>query len=223
MSMRLVASSLWALALLLGHLSPANAAVVPLTTANVSGVLTSTGNAVPVLGLGSHTYARTFNAPTSLIPNTAFGFYDDYVFDVSASQANSITSTISLSNLLGIDNLQVRLYQSPVNLNLLPILGNPTVVPYLLTVYDGWSAPMNFANFTGTTAILPITPLAAGRYVLEVRGTSVGTAGGSYTGLLNVTPVPLPPALSLLLGGIGLFIVLGLVRRLGPPVAATFC
>jgi hypothetical protein len=201
-----------------------HAAIVPLTTANVSGGVTPTGNAVPTLGLGSYTYSQTYSAPTSLIAITSFGFYDDYVFDVPASLANSIASTISLSNLLGIDNLQVRLYQAPASLNLLPILGNPTLVPYSLALYDGWSSPMYFAGFTATTAILPVTPLVAGRYVLEVRGSVVGSAGGSYTGVLNVTPVPLPPGLPLLLGGMGLLAMFALfIRRLGPPVAATLC
>ena len=53
--------------------------------------------------------------------------------------------------------------------------------------------------------------LAAGTYVLEVRGMATGTSGGSYSGTLNVAPVPLPATLPLLLSGLGL--LGGLLRR----------
>jgi hypothetical protein len=46
--------------------------------------------------------------------------------------------------------------------------------------------------------------------VLEIRASSVGTAGGSYSGVVNLTPVPLPAALPLLFSGLGLF---GAFRR----------
>jgi hypothetical protein len=60
--------------------------------------------------------------------------------------------------------------------------------------------------------VLPETLLAPGSYVLEIRGNVTGSAGGSYSGVLNLAPapVPLPAALPLLLSGIGLF---GVIRQ----------
>jgi hypothetical protein len=55
------------------------------------------------------------------------------------------------------------------------------------------------------------TTLSSGSYYLEVRGNVDGTSGGSYSGTLNIAPVPLPAALPLLLSGFGL--LGGLVRR----------
>jgi len=58
---------------------------------------------------------------------------------------------------------------------------------------DVWS--FNTSNF------------AAGDYLLQVTGTVVGTAGGSYGGSINITPtsaVPEPATYGMLLGGLGL-------------------
>jgi hypothetical protein len=57
-----------------------------------------------------------------------------------------------------------------------------------------------------------ITPhtLTAGTYDLQVRGTT-DTLGGSFSGVLNTAPVPLPAALPLLLSGFGL--LGGMLRR----------
>ena len=38
--------------------------------------------------------------------------------------------------------------------------------------------------------------------MLQIFGTSSGSAGGSYTGTLNLSPVPLRPSLPLLLTGL---------------------
>jgi hypothetical protein len=52
--------------------------------------------------------------------------------------------------------------------------------------------------------VLNPTTLAAGTYVLEIRGDVTGSDGGTYSGSLNLNPVPLPAALPLLLSGFGL-------------------
>ena len=36
--------------------------------------------------------------------------------------------------------------------------------------------------------------LATGTYVLKITGTASGAAGGTYSGAMNLTAVPLPPA-----------------------------
>src|SRR5262245_61613817 len=55
----------------------------------------------------SDTYGRTFSAPTTQIPGSSFGFYDDFIFHIDGAVANSVTSTINLADVLGINNLQV--------------------------------------------------------------------------------------------------------------------
>jgi PEP-CTERM motif len=60
------------------------------------------------------------------------------------------------------------------------------------------------------TTVLNPTTLAAGTYVLEIRGDVTGSSGGTYSGELNLNPVPLPAALPLLLSGLGL---LGFARK----------
>jgi len=42
-----------------------------------------------------------------------------------------------------------------------------------------------------------------GEYVLEIAGLEIGSSNGTYSGQLNITPVPLPAALPLLLSGLG--------------------
>ena len=67
-------------------------------------------------------------------------------------------------------------------------------------VIDAWSTNTN--NGTVDTTSLPITTLAAGEYVLQVAGLS-STGGGTYSGQLRLSPVPLPPSILLLLSGVG--------------------
>jgi len=160
---------------------------------------TGSGQATTYLSLPtSDTYGRTFSSPTSQIGSTGFGFYDDFIFTVSAATTNAITSTINFADVLGINNLQVRLYNFNGNPNP-PVLGAPNG-----GVIDAWSTTSTIAPGTQTTvSVLPMTYLDAGTYVLEVRGNVTGSSGGSYTGSLNLVPTPLPAALSLMLSGLG--------------------
>jgi len=50
--------------------------------------------------------------------------------------------------------------------------------------------------------ILSNVMLGDGQYVLQISGTASGTLGGSYTGSLELTPVPLPASFPLLLTGL---------------------
>ena len=158
---------------------------------------------------GSGIYQDTFSAQTPIItnsPSPGFGFYDNFYFSVPAAvAADSITSTINLSNVVGISNLQVRLYNSANNIP--PVLGSPQG-----GVTEAWSTSINVApGETGTVAVLNTTITQPGKYVLEVRGTAVGSLGGSYSGTLNVSPVPLPATFPILLSGLGL--LGGFVRK----------
>ena len=167
---------------------------------------TGAGTATSYLDLPtSDTYGRTFLSPTPQIATTGFGFYDDFVFSIANASADALTSTIDFSTVLGIDNLQVRLYNLMGNTNP-PVLGTPNG-----GVIEGWSQTFNLAPGTNEIVnVLGPKSLSAGNYVLEVRGNVTGSAGGSYSGSLNLIPTPLPAALPLLLGGLGL---LGATRR----------
>jgi hypothetical protein len=159
------------------------------------------GQATSYLSLPtSDTYARSFNSQTTQIGSTGFGFYDDFIFSVATSSADAITSTIDFANVLGINNLQVRLYNFSGNPNPPVLIGAPNG-----GVLDGWSQTFNLAPGTQQIVnVLPMTPLNAGTYVLEVRGNVTGSGGGSYSGTLNLVPAPLPAALPLMLTGLGL-------------------
>jgi hypothetical protein len=180
-----------------------------------AGPVTGSGTVNAFTGSQSAFYGDTFGSPTSPItasPGAAWGFYDDFLFSVgTTTAADSVTSTINLGNL-SINNLEVRLYSAAGN-SPLPVLGVPNG-----TVWSSWNTPISGPGFTGSYSVLN-TDLKSGTYVLEVRGNVTGAAGGSYSGTLNVQPVPLPAAFPLLLSGVGF--LGGLARRRRAGVAAS--
>jgi hypothetical protein len=178
---------------------PVASAAIDLTHSFVSSTTDTGNNIIDVLPVpGSFAYTHSFNAPTSTIPGSpgaGFGFYDDFVFQISSASTNSVTSTIDIPGYLGINGLQVRLYNAAGNS--FPVLGAPVGCPGVgCTLIDAWSTaiPVGYGS-TLTYAVLPTTVLSAGTYVLEVRGNVVGLAGGSYSGVLNIAPVPVPATL----------------------------
>lgn len=163
----------------------------------------------------SDTYGNTFLCQSSgscgssvLVASGGnnYNFYDDFEFTVAASTVDAVSSTIDLQNLLQIDNLQMRVYSTTGNSSL-PVLGTP------VGMMHGWSAPVSFSAGSESGEVAPLSGvmLDAGTYVLEVRGDVVGTSGGSYSGTLNLSPVPLPAALPLLLSGLG--VLGGIIRK----------
>ena len=156
---------------------------------------------------GSYSFTNAFSGgangdttiPTSPLPG--FGFYDDYVFTILTAGVDAISSTISNSSSFQISNLQMRLYDAAGN-SPLPVLGTPAG-----PTTNAVSTTTNLGGGVSVTyAVLPMTTLASGTYVLEVRGSATGTYGGSYSGVLNLTPVPLPGSFALLLSA---FLALG--------------
>ncbi len=139
-------------------------------------------------------------------PSNTYNFYDDFEFTVASATIDAVSSTINLKQLLEVDNLQMRVYTAAGN-------SPPVVTGPVSGLQAGWSTPVNFTAGTesGEISALSDVMLGAGTYVLEVRGDVVGTSGGSYSGNLNLSPVPLPAALPLLLSGLGL--LGGLVRK----------
>ncbi len=188
----------------------ANAAIVPvanggaliLSETTTGGGSTPFGDISSPASPGNFTYSNSWisGPQTTFVGSTGSGFYDDFVFTIGPGQVDSITSSITLGDMLGISGLQVRLYDYNANLQAAPLLTDP--IPG--SAFDAWSSTVTFPGGTTTVNVLPPTTLTAGTYVIEVRGTVSGVNGGNYTGSLNLTPVPLPAGLPSLLGGLAL-------------------
>lgn len=136
-----------------------------------------------------------------VIPGSAYpagydgaSFYDAFLIDITASQGSSISSTINLGAIYQITDFQERLY---------PYLGTAPTVGQAPGAIDFWTTAVDLGRSSGTVAELPATVLMPGEYVLEVRGDVTGTSGGSFSGTLQLSPVPLPDTLPLLLSGLG--------------------
>lgn len=136
--------------------------------------------------------------------NTYFGtsFYDDYQFTVAPGFANSLTSTINFGNFFGISGLQARLYTGHTH-------QTGTVVPG--TLIQAWGNTMNAGSFDVTNVVLgPVAILNAGNYTLQIRGVATGLAGGTYSGVFQITAIPEADTYAMLIAGLG---VMGFVAR----------
>jgi hypothetical protein len=154
----------------------------------------------PLTVPGTYIYGNTVTVGSSPITgsNAHYGFYDDYVFTIGAGAADSITTTVNLGGLFNITNLGARIY-STSGLGTLPQLNSVT------GEIDG--------SPSGNDILIPTTLLNAGTYVLEIEGNATGSAGGTYSGVLQLSPaavVPLPASLALFLSGLA---GLGLLHR----------
>ena len=87
-----------------------------------------------------------------------------------------VVKNCSMANLLGIDNLQARLYAgSSVG------IGNPPGG----SIVEAWGTSFDTGGATVTNVVLaPINLPGAGTYTLNLRGT-VLDGGGSYAGVLT--------------------------------------
>lgn len=199
--------------LILGGIATTQAATLNLSySTTASG---TTGSGIPTIANtpDSYSYGNTLgNLTTTLYTPSSgpsaginFEFYDDYVFTITGATVNSVTSTINLGSILAINNLQARLYNASSNPTL-PVLGAPVG-----GVIDAWSSSFSAGSNTITVALLDNNILAAGTYVLEIRGSVSGNAGGSYSGVLNVSQVPVPASTWLL--GSAMLGLIGVRRR----------
>jgi hypothetical protein len=166
---------------------------------------------------GSDFFGRTFNAPSRCCvlngtTPTGYGFYDDFVFQVTAGSVSSIVATLDSASER-IADLQERLYAVNVDgiLNTVPTFGTPTG-----PVLHGWTDIGDGASINILDGIL-----RGGEYVLEIRGNVTGSGGGSYAGTIDFSPsaVPVPTTLPMLLGGFAMTLLIG--RRRQQPVASS--
>jgi len=150
---------------------------------------------------GSDIYDGNTNTSTG-----SAGFIDDYLFSISGATADAVTATVSNGSAYDISNLFVTLYNLTTNADGL-VLTKPVGTAYYgdVSMVDG-----------ATSVILSNVMLGDGQYVLQISGTASGTLGGSYTGSLELTPVPLPASFPLLLTGL-LGIAGAMLQRSGRP------
>lgn len=140
----------------------------------------------------------------------SYNFYDDHVFTMPGQSGALTASAVSVSfgALQGIDNLQVRFYETTNNLS----TGNPGV-----PVFVGWQsvtalgggAALNVSTFNN-----PLSLNAGVQYTLEIRGLVFGPTA-SYGGNVNITPVPEPEGLALALAALGAVGLVASRRRIG--------
>ena len=175
--------------------------------ANADNIVTGVSNLGTLSTPQTLNYGHAFNdldpgtaglqLPGGITLNATDVFYDDYAFTIDGSSFSTIAATLDLGQFFSIANLQVRLFR-----------GTPGTV---IAGVQPWSSALT-AQGTGTGQIQVIGPqdLAPDSYVLEVRGNITGTSGGSYAGVLNLSPaspVPEPGSLALALTGGALLIV----------------
>jgi hypothetical protein len=165
---------------------------------------------------GQYTFQDQFTAPQgyTLSPSSPVGSYsfqDTYEFSLSApAQGDALTVSLNLSgtpgSTLNIQNLQFRLYEVP---SPAPAPGlNPPPGSIFITPWMGVSG-----NDNGTVIQANFNNVQSGTYFMDIAGTANGTSGGTYIGQLNLSPVPLPAGIWLLLSGLGGIGVLARKRR----------
>lgn len=178
---------------------------IVLFSAGLQAQAVGTAAAPNLVNLGSIGSALSVNYGNSFTAATSEKFYDDFVFNLlPTSSLSSVTASIDLGAFLGINNISARLYQGTGPFN-------PARTPLM----QAWSTPFSAGpGLTGSTTVLSLPSVSSNVYTLEIRGDVVGLVGGSYAGVLNVTPlslVPEPRQFPLLL--IGVIGILFFVRR----------
>jgi PEP-CTERM motif len=142
-----------------------------------------------------------------------WNFQDNILFDTNGGAVQAQASAL----LTNVSDLQIRV----IALNN-PATGNPFDVTSaasasallngngVVTVDNGWT---NFVGGPIDYTATMLNTIAAGDYILQIRGEAA--AASSYSGTITFAPVPLPGTLTLLLSGLGLLGVLGARRRGG--------
>ena len=133
-------------------------------------------------------------------PVGTYAFQDTYAFTIGAAASGDVLA-VSLSlqsplqSIFNISDLQLRLYE-------VPSASTPGLnIPAGSTLVTSWQGIPG--NDSGSPIQATFSNLQSGTYFLDIAGTADGSSGGTYVGQLNLSPVPLPDALPLLLTGLG--------------------
>ena len=122
-------------------------------------------------------------------------FQDLWVFDISPGGAGSISA--NFTSFTGIENFRGSLHNEALNIT---DCGAAPVAPTACAVVAFFVAPIDEDSGNGWE--LMANNLAAGRYVIQIQGTTRASGPSSYTGQLGFAEVPEPASLALL--GLGL-------------------
>jgi len=139
---------------------------------------------------------------------TFFNFTDAYTFNYApTSSFSSFVATIDLGAVLNITNFQAALFAGT------PLGGAGTFLGSSGTT----SGAIAGLGWTGTGPVITLSDAAlpGGQYTLEVRGLVGGTAGGSYAGVMNVSPVPEASSFTMMLAALGIGGIVAMWRRHG--------
>jgi hypothetical protein len=152
-------------------------------------------------------YTNGFGQPVPTLPSpytTDDYFVSDHGFSLQSNASfSSAVVTFDLGSTLQLSDLSMSLLRGSPWTGSLPGLLSPADIANRLA--------NTVAASTGSATMQQIDPLllAAGDYVLEIRGRVTGSAGGSYGGVINVAAVPEPSGAVLALLGLSLLAVVG--------------
>jgi hypothetical protein len=183
-----------AAAIALGLAAAASAQTVENPVLSGGVLVISSGAALTDNVLAAAPSTFSFSSALGGTPSANGFLYADYLVTVSASTAESVTTT--LTNSGGVANLSERIYSYGGS-----FLGDAPVPGGAL---QAWST--NYPVPGATVSVISPTDLVAGQYVIELRGTNAGTFGGTLT----LAPVPEPDGFGLAPFGLG---ALGFIAR----------
>ncbi len=142
-----------------------------------------------------------------------WNFQDNILFDANGAAVQAQASAL----MTNVSDLQIRIIAlnnpaagTPFDVTAAASAGSLLNGSGVVTIENGWT---NFVGGPVDYTATMLNSIAAGDYILQIRGEA--TAGSSYSGTITFTPVPLPAPLTLLLSGLGLIGVAGAQRRRG--------
>lgn len=163
-----------------------------------------TGNLGTITPSGTVAFSNS-SVTVGTIAAPSYNFLDSWTFVLGADASiAAIAATINFTAVpggpavFGIENLQINLVTNPA--------GGAPLVSWL-------TVTMPAPGLNQLVALVSPSPLGAGNYMVQVRGTL--TAPGAYSGSIIASPstVPLPAALPLLLLGLSGIGAAGFARR----------